>query len=361
MCIARSAHGKICNTVTHMPPTPNPIIATVPKADPPARKIGLKKVVMLVLLGIVLLVAYWFVYHSSIYLSTFSHRIGGGTGDGFYAVSYPTHQRVFYFRHWVGGEWPFQTLAMQVGFVDGADPKSFEVLGKYYARDKNQVYFAFYQSRRVVALPIKGSLQLLSEYYLADGDSVYFGGQELAGAHASGFVFLDPPTAPYGADIGGDRTFDARYARSGDTMYYGGAPVEARRDGAFIKSITHATIPCNPIEKQYSQGNTICKITSDAKDQSITVDAATFSVFEPASPLHAYAKDKNHVYFAYRYDCSEACGTLHVVEGADLPSFTVQGKDAFSSYVYGCKLFPTEVDDGVRRGGGVGYGYCDYY
>ncbi len=321
-----------------------------------------RSVVYGILFVVAALMVYWFVYQSSVYLSTFSHRIGGGEGNGFYVVTYPTHKRVFYFRHWVGGEWFFQTFAMQVGFIEGADPKTFDVLGAYYAKDKNSIFFAFDQSRVVAPIPITGEIKLLSDYYVANGDSVYFENRELTNARASDFVFLDPPTAAY-ENVEAERTFDARFARSGSSIYYGAEPVTARQDGAFIKSITHTSIPCTPAEKQYSPGNTVCQLTSDGTDQQVAIDAATFSVLQPTTPLHAYAKDKNNVYYMERksYGYCGDCGVVHKVDGADAASFTAGGRDDLHTYANGCRIYETEVDSGVTRRAGVGYGYCDYF
>ncbi|HEY4527065.1 MAG TPA: DKNYY domain-containing protein [Candidatus Paceibacterota bacterium] len=323
---------------------------------------------------VLIMVGYYFVYHSNTYLKTFSHKIGGATGDGFYEVNYPTHKGFFYFRHWQGGEWPFQTFKMQIAFVRGADSKTFKPLGQLYAIDKNTLYFAWASSRQIVKVPDAdlSSVVLLDDYYVKDSTSVFYADKKLSEAAASDFRFLNKEGNP-------------RYGLSSGRIYYGADVIHAVRDGTFVMSIQHQHIPCRN-QKPSQAGYYVCDLTESGEDIEVPIDTATFQILDHKySDIHTYAKDNKYAYFIDTLDCKrEVCSRLHVIEGADPKTFRVEpveggwhgAFDANAVYADGCKLYGVSAANpmgavhqgerdkySVRRGEGhhIDQGRCTYY
>ncbi|HYD93602.1 MAG TPA: DKNYY domain-containing protein [Candidatus Paceibacterota bacterium] len=301
-----------------------------------------------VVLLILVLGAGYFIYYSSAYPETFSNRIGGGSGEGFYIVTYPTHQGVFYYRPCQDSLCLSETFKTESVFIDGANAETFQPLGRLYAMDKNSLYYvawsSSYSSRHVVKVPdvdVK-SVSLVDEYYVKDSASVFYRDTKLPGADSADFKFLDK--APVLTRSDGSY----RYVLSAGKIYYGSEVVRAVRDGTFIVSVRHQHIPCKNRHSLEEEGYDQCDLTESGKDIEVPIDVSTFEIIDHESAsMRTYAKDSSHVYYMDNFDCmDEQCSQLHIVEDADPATFRVEqvrgwydAVDSDAVYKDGCRLY----------------------
>lgn len=327
---------------------------------------------------------YYFFYYSNIYLESFSDRFDDKTGiygPSYFVIQYPTHKAIFHSNLTYSPGMIFYSLASSAIFINEVDTKTFTVLGKYYAKDKNGVFYVQDSVKLLHSSPNE-PVKLLGEHYIAIGNRVYHQDKEMVGAQASDFTFLEEE---YPIPNNGDPYYDTkdyiqRFARSNKIIFFGEKIVSAQKDAVYIKpkSMTEGT-PCES-EKPFAAFNNLgeidntslisCGINKTEKNIPVVIDSETFTVLS-----HVYTKDKNYVYFnmGTERDVPEA-ELLRVVDYANPTSFTVdlsqestgsnqqhtqynEGSSGLDLYSEGCRVYPTKSP--IRLPAGKG-GYCRY-
>lgn len=346
-------------------------------------------------------VLYLFVYQSDPYRAYFSERVGD-YGSHYYVVTYPTHRRVFY-SYSIHG---FSSDHI----LKNSDPSSFTVLNENFAKDKNYVYYGN-ENGSPRQIPITGEVKFLNKNYFSTGDNIYFNGQELPSG-AGEAVVLDDNYIARGEKVyfqnkelvgaaaskfrfaGSEQYGGARIAKSDNTVYFGPAVIQAKRDGLFLKQSERLPIDCVPdqlrtvaaihddryLSEDYGLGEVfdesydlsnesrnaniakiksrlakikICKITETGEDEPVLVDTETLRVVSISPGGDTYFTDKNHVYFGYfnsdhLYGRATATTFRVVAEANDAITFPVDTDKsrAVSDYFgTGCRDIKTFWDE----------------
>ncbi len=276
----------------------------------------------------IILLAYYYIYHSSFYLSSHSYRIISGVNDdetGFYIVKYPTEKRFFYYRSRykdcdAGGGCEFSFFKSRSVFINNADADSFKVFdkGNYFARDKNNIYFGISTYNRsgtspynttpsVTIIPLNNSNDLVTQLdslHLTINDDVYFFDKRIEGAKASDFTFLESKSTLYSPN-----DIQNGFVRSNDRIFKGLQQVKAYGGNEFCgydrilkewllnrDKLCGDDFDClQKRPKVVSSENNPVKI--DVDSFSRIVNEVTDIYDGHVSNKSNYAKDKNHVYY----------------------------------------------------------------
>lgn len=352
-----------------------------------------KKLKYTIFIGVLmLLMSIVYIYTSKTYLMGHSMNLqtGGGTENcqramgllpfmglylcepGYYQVAYPTHKKIFYYRYSSSSGLGPSTYTV---FLEGADIKTFNVLNKYYAIDKDNLYFVDFGDFIEMIKTSHTNLSSVSVFndagkYATDNDSVFFRGEKIYGVTPSDFKFFD----------GGQSVYGFRFALSDGKIFNGNKLVSAVRDGKFLVNTEGEELPfpCNN-KRTVSPGRGYhyyspegasklyqylhqCDITESGEDEQIDIDTKSFKVIN--NSLYPYVKDKNYVYTCSAFDCSE----LHVLEGANPNTFNFGEVTRFEDYpprdphfyqnelmiernryILGCKVYEGFESDLVKK------------
>ncbi len=167
---------------------------------------------------VIVFVPLCFVYFSNTYLKLFSVYLGPGTGDpaarnctangdfsniipickffygenlgktGYYKINYLTHERVYYFRPWKGGEFPFQTYKMQSHFLPSSvTVNNFKVLDEDSASVENNYY---YMGELTNLRYDKNFSKMEKVGYIKNFEGIYFRLEKLEDSNSSEYRFI---------------------------------------------------------------------------------------------------------------------------------------------------------------------------
>lgn len=197
--------------------------------------------------------------------------------------------------------------------IEGSDPNTFEVLGWYYSKDKNQVYWVEPTCRCEISIVTEANPSTfvqVSSIHAKDSRSVYIGGRVISDADP--YTFVSFPLVGFSKDA--------------SHVYFNGESAEERWniDVATFTSIGNA---------YYKDKDSVYHFSVDWAGKFLNLDASTFEVLG-----EDYGRDKGGVYFLdWKYDAdqgghyemirmSEADpATFEIVEGQE--SYDAQDKD----------------------------------
>lgn len=279
------------------------------------------KILLIILL---MMVGGYYFSHSGIFIKSFSTPLYGEKGeDGFYKISFP-EEKIFYYRPWSGGEFPFQTYRMQIDYPLNLDIETFEQIGRFYAKDKNNVYYVDLISRRTRIIPgMSPSLvEVINNYQIKDKNNFAIKG-----------VIKD------GLDPDNYRILTQDLLVSGENIFFDKFDISSKRNGSFVLSRDNTSLFCEPYYKGESTRERECKITESGKDEVVKINASELE-FIKGNSNSIYLKDDVYVYYFDAYECGSRSGTcfFQVVEGASPDTFEKES----GFYKEGCLFLTTD-------------------